>query len=492
MKTRATERVVIIGGGPAGLTAALRLVQQHQRPLVLEALDKPGGLARTETYRGYHFDIGGHRFYTKVREVRELWEAMLGEDFRLVPRQSRIYYKGRFYKYPLEPFNALSNLGVWECVRTMLSYFKSRVWPHPDEDTLEQWVTNRFGGRLYETFFKTYTEKVWGIPCDRIRADWAAQRIKGLSLKSAITHALFGRGDATSLISEFQYPRRGPGMMWEKVQRSIVAGGGQVELNTEAIELSCHQQRITRILTHSNSHTTEFRGRDYISSMPLNLLVTRINPSPPSEVLEAVGRLSYRDFILVGLIVKREHVFPDNWIYIHAPEVRVGRIQNFKNWSRDMVPDQSRTSLGMEYFCTQGDVIWAKSDAELIELATHELLEVGLVEEGDVEDGVVIRQPQAYPVYSDDYRQNVAVIRRYLDSIDNLQTIGRNGMHRYNNQDHSMLTGMGAARNLRSRGSVDLWGLNTDRSYSEDSSADDRLPEARQVKLDATPIRNAT
>ena len=280
-------------------------------------------------------------------------------------------------------------------------------------------------------------------------------------------------------------------MMWEEVQRKIIEGGGQVELNTETIELTCSNDRITRILAHANSHTTEFQGQNYISTMPLNLLVTRINPPPPTEILEAVGRLSYRDFILVGLIVKREHVFPDNWIYVHAPEVRVGRIQNFKNWSPEMVPDQSRTSLGMEYFCTRGDVIWAKSDTELIELATHEVGKLGLVRERDVEDGVVIRQPQAYPVYSDDYRQQVSVIRGYLDSIDNLQTIGRNGMHRYNNQDHSMLTGMGAARNLQRQGAVDLWRINTERSHYEDFSAEDHS-QNQQLQPDAAPLRQTT
>jgi len=464
--------VIIIGAGPAGLTAAHELAIRNVYPLVLEQSDKPGGLARTEVHWGYRFDIGGHRFFTKVDEVRRLWEEILGEEFVAVSRQSRIYYQGRFYSYPLQPLNALSNLGVIESCRVMLSYFKSKLRPHPDEDTFEQWVTNRFGGRLYETFFKTYTEKVWGIPCDRIQADWAAQRIRGLSLWSAVVNALFKTGKVKSLITEFQYPREGPGMMWEAFCRDATRRGGQVEFEAEVIEVQHRDNRVIGVLVHVDGRTAEYSTDQVISTMPLNLLVSRLNPPPPSEVLEAAGRLRYRDFILVGLVINRKEIFPDNWIYVHSPEVLVGRIQNFKNWSPDMVPDPSKTSLGMEYFCTQGDLIWARSDKELVELAMRELVTLGLADKAEVQDGVVIRQLKAYPVYTGEYRHDVDIIKKYLDTIENLQTIGRNGMHRYNNQDHSMLTAMLAVENMDGA-QHDLWAVNTERSYHEESMKHD-------------------
>ncbi len=459
--------VVIVGAGPAGLTAAYELTKAGIKPIVLEKADKVGGISRTETYKGYHFDIGGHRFFTKVEEVQQLWQEVLGEEFIKVPRLSRIYYQDRFFNYPLSLLNTLSNLGVFESFLILLSYFKAKWQPCPKEENLEEWVTNRFGQRLYKTFFKTYTEKVWGIPCTDIQAEWAAQRIKGLSLKTAVINALFKTNNTKTLIKEFDYPVLGPGMMWQRFQQAVEGKGGEVQLNTGVVRLEREGRRIKRIITRRDGELISIAGEQFVSSMPLNELIKRLDPLPPDDVLEAAQSLKYRDFLIVALIVNREHLFPDNWIYIHSPEVKVGRIQNFKNWSAAMVPDSSKTCLGMEYFCTKGDGLWTMSDTELLDLASRELVNLDLAKAEDVEDGFVLRQPKAYPVYDHEYRQHLEVIRNFLATIENLQTTGRNGMHRYNNQDHSMLTGLLAAKNILGE-QHDLWEVNTERSYHED------------------------
>ena len=439
---------IIVGAGPAGLAAAYELTQKGLQPIVLEKADKVGGLARTETYQGCHFDIGGHRFFSKIDQINRLWQEILGEDFLTVPRLSRIYYQGRFFNYPLGFLNALYNLGIIESLLVLLSYLKSQCRPYRQEETFEQWVSNRFGRRLYKTFFQTYTEKVWGIPCNSIRADWAAQRIKGLSLAAAVANTLFGNQKAKSLISEFAYPLQGPGMMWRRFQQKVEAGGGQVHLNSEVVSIAHNDGRLQRIRWVEGNETKEIPVRHVISSMPVTSLVARLDPKPTDQVLAAASSLSYRAFVLVGLIVDKRDLFPDQWIYVHSSDVRVGRIQNFKNWSAAMVPDPQKTSVGMEYFCTEGDEIWTMSDGELIDMASRELSALGLAEVDDVVDGFAVRQPHAYPVYDSEYSVHVKVIRDFLGTIDNLQTIGRNGMYRYNNMDHSMLTGMLAAQNI--------------------------------------------
>ena len=473
--------VAIVGAGPAGLTAAYELVKQGIIPVVLEKGDKVGGIARTETYKGYRFDIGGHRFYTKVAAVQQLWQEVLGNDFIKVPRLSRIYYRGRFFNYPISAFNTLFNLGIFESLLILLSYLKVRIKPLTEETTFEQWVINRFGERLYKTFFKTYTEKVWGIPCSEIQADWAAQRIKGLSLKTAIINALFGSNDTKTLIKEFDYPALGPGMMWEKFAEAVESKEGKVYLDTKVISFQREGNKIKSITAEQNGELVQFSADNFVTSMPVSALVARLEPQPPAEVLHAARSLRYRDFLIVSLIVDRKDLFPDNWIYIHSPEVKVGRIQNFKNWSAALVPDASKSCLGMEYFCSVGDEIWEMSDAELVELATRELVNLGLAKTADVEDGVVIRQLKAYPVYDGEYRGHLQVLEGFLKGIDNLQTIGRNGMHRYNNQDHSMLTGLLAARNILGE-KHDLWDVNTERSYYEDFTVD-RSKEKKDASL---------
>lgn len=470
--------VVVIGAGPAGLTAAYELVKLDMLVLVLEKDSQVGGISRTETYKGYRFDIGGHRFYTKVSEVEALWHEVLGSEFIEVDRLSRIYYGGKFYQYPIKLWNTLSNLGPVESIRVLLSYLKAKVrTPYPNEASLEEWVVNRFGERLYKMFFKIYTEKVWGIPCSEIRADWAAQRIKDLSLKRAVLNAFTKRSDATSLIERFRYPIHGPGMMWERFRQRVDSGSGKVQLNSSVECVHHAEDRITHISVQTPDGEVKIAADHLVSSMPITQLISRLSPAPPDTVIEAARGLSYRDFIVVALICDRPHLFPDNWIYVHSPEVMVGRIQNFKNWSPEMVPDASKTCLGMEYFCTVGDDIWNLSDVELQKLAARELAHIGLAREDEIVDGVVIRQRMAYPVYDEKYKQHLEVLKQYLDGFENLSTVGRAGMHRYNNQDHSMLTAILAVKNIMGE-EHDLWDVNVERSYHEQFT----LSEAKAAK----------
>jgi len=459
--------VVILGAGPSGLATAYELIKQGVQPIVLEKADKVGGIARTEAYKDYYFDIGGHRFFTKIDRVNKLWHEMLGEDFQKVRRISRIYYEGRLFNYPLNISNTLLNLGILESLLMILSYINTQFRPYSEEKTFEQWVSNRFGRRLYKTFFKTYTEKVWGIPCNKIQAEWAAQRIKGLSLMAAVTNALLGNNKAKSLIDEFHYPIKGPGMMWERFQKAIEDHGGKVKLNSEAIGLNHKNGRIISVSYLNEDKITEIHVDHLISSIPITKLIAALDPQPPAEVLRAAQKLSYRAFIIVVLIIDKQDLFPDQWIYIHNPNVKVGRIQNFKNWSAAMVPDPQKSSVGMEYFCTEGDETWTMPDNELVNLASQELSELGLSEIDRVIDSFIVRQPGAYPVYDPDYRDYLEVVKSYIASIDSLQTIGRSGMHRYNNMDQSMWGGMLAAQNFLGA-NHDLWEINEEKEYLEE------------------------
>jgi len=462
--------VAIIGAGPAGLTAAYQLAKAGLTSIVLEKGSNVGGIARTERYKDYHIDIGGHRFYTKIEEVNDFWQEVMGDDFLLRPRLSRIYYNRKFFYYPIRLFDALSNLGLWESSRIVASYILSQLRPYPQEETLEEWVSNRFGRRLYQIFFKTYTEKVWGIPCHEIKAEWAAQRIKGLSLPVAVRNALLRprHQSVKTLIEEFHYPRCGPGMLWEKVQAMVESQGHRVLLNHEVVHLALNNGHVCSLITVGpDGERIKIEAGHFISSMPLTELIQRLEPAPPQALLEATRRLTYRDFLTVALIVNQSDLFPDNWLYIHSPEVKVGRIQNFKNWSPHMVPNGHTTCLGLEYFCNEGDELWRLSDAELVELAKQEVARIDLVAEANVIDGVVFRQPKAYPVYTGEYKIYLEQIKAYLSGISNLQTTGRNGLHMYNNQDHSMLTAMLAVKNILGEQN-DIWAVNTERSYHEE------------------------
>lgn len=461
---------IVIGAGPAGLTSAYHLVKNQFLPLVLEKANLVGGISRTEVYKDYRFDIGGHRFYTKVGEVEALWQEVLEESFIQVPRLSRIFYNGKFFDYPLSFKSTLSNLGLIESSLIIWSYLKAKIqfiFDRKEPETFEEWVSHCFGERLYRTFFKTYTEKVWGIPCSQIQAEWAKQRIKGMSLKEAAFSVLFGRSNAKTLITKFKYPILGPGQMWEGFAEKIEKYGGQIKLNVEVTKLNHSKNRILSLEILHQEKLETVRVENVISSMPVTTLLHRLEPKPPISVLNAAKSLSYRDFLIVALIIDAPDLFPDNWIYIHNASFLVGRIQNFKNWSPKMVPNLSKTCLGMEYFCSEGDDLWELSDSELMKLAKKEIEGLGLTKANLVLDGTVLRQKKAYPVYDRDYYQYLVVIKDYLANFENLQTVGRNGMHRYNNQDHSMLTGLLAAKNILGE-KHDLWNVNTERSYYEE------------------------
>jgi protoporphyrinogen oxidase len=464
---------IVIGAGPAGLTAAYLLVSHGHDVRVFEKDRQVGGIARTVEYKGFRFDIGGHRFFTKVTAVNELWRAMLGSEFLRRPRLSRIYYQGKFFDYPLKPMNALFGLGLWNAFVALVSYVWSHLHPIRPEVSVEDWVSNRFGRRLYRIFFKTYTEKVWGIPCHTISAQWAAQRIKGLSLWTAITSMLLGRfrskggGQIKTLIEEFEYPRYGPGMMWEKFRAQIVKRGGRVELETGVRSLVHQNGRIGAVDIERDGRVERVRATAVLSTMPLRQLVYAFSPPAPPEVRAAADRLKYRDFITVALVVDSPDVFPDNWIYVHDEQVKLGRVQNFKNWSPDMVPDATKTCLGLEYFCFEGDGLWTMADRDLIELGRREMGLIGLIDPSKVIDGAVVRMPKAYPVYDEGYEDALAIVRKYLEGFTNLQVAGRNGMHKYNNQDHSMVTAMLAVQNLLGA-DHDVWAVNADDEYHEE------------------------
>jgi protoporphyrinogen oxidase len=478
MDPNLSARTVIMGGGPAGLSAAYELARQGRTPVVLESDEVVGGLARTVDYHGFLFDIGGHRFFTKSPEVQQLWQEILGPKLKERSRLSRIHYRNRFFLYPLKPLNALLGIGPIEALRVIASYLRWHYRPYRKVENFEQWVTNRFGKRLFEMFFRTYTEKVWGIPCSEIRADWAAQRIRNLSLLRVVRASLRrSKGNAIrSLVERFSYPERGPGQMWETLADRLEAMGHPVLKGRRVSRIFHHARAVTAVATEGRHGTERFDGGHFISSIPIRDLVRALRPAPPDNVLRAAESLRYRDFLLVGLIVNRKNICPDNWIYVHDPGVRVGRVQNFKNWSPAMVPNPDQTSLGMEYFVFENDDLWSSPDSQLIDLARREIEQLRLARADEISDGVVIRMPKAYPIYDRHWEQHVATIRSYVElHLPNLQLVGRNGMHRYNNQDHSMMTGMYAARNVMGAG-YDLWSVNSEAEYQEEQTESRRAP----------------
>jgi protoporphyrinogen oxidase len=469
--------VVIVGAGPAGLTAAYELGRRGHTGLVLEADDVVGGISRTVERDGWRFDIGGHRFFTKVPVVEDFWHEILpDEEFLLRPRLSRIHYKGKFFDYPLKASNALLNLGILESIRCVLSYLWARLRPPKDQSNFEGWVAARFGYRLYRIFFKTYTEKVWGVPATEIQADWAAQRIKNLSLAKAVVNAVLPKRNQkkiTTLIEEFSYPKYGPGMMWEVAREKVEAQGSKVMLRTPVTGIRHRDGPAVAVVAGSKGAVTEYPCSHVVSSMPLSTLIRAMDPPVPPEVRAAADGLHYRDFLTVALVVPEAAGFPDNWIYVHSPDVRLGRIQNFGSWSPYMVKE-GRTCLGLEYFVFEGDDLWTAPDEELVELGKRELEAIGLVDASQVEAGYVVRMPKAYPMYDEHYRVNVEVMRSWLEeNAPNVYPVGRNGMHRYNNQDHSMYTAMLAVENILGA-DHDIWSVNVEAEYHEEKLVDVR------------------
>ena len=472
--------VAIVGAGPAGLTAAYLLTKAGYSVCVLEKDEQyVGGISRTVEHKGYRFDIGGHRFFSKSKAVVDLWNEILPDDFIERPRMSRIYYEGKFYSYPLRAFEALRNLGLWRSTLCMLSYVKARLFPKPNVRSFEDWVSNQFGEKLFGIFFKTYTEKVWGMRCNEISADWAAQRIKGLSLWSAVTDGVkrsLGLNkrpndgmEAKTLLESFRYPRKGPGMMWDAARDFVVAGGNEVRMGHALHQLS-EDRASGRWNVQSRTKCGDIvsvTADHVISSAPMRELAGRLHPIPQTAV-NALD-LRYRDFLTVALMVKSKDLFPDNWIYIHDPRVTVGRIQNFRSWSPEMIPDADMACVGLEYFCFEGDGLWSMADEDLVALATEELATLGLCDPEDVDGGVVVRQEKAYPVYDDHYAENVEAMRAELAARHpSLHLVGRNGMHKYNNQDHAMMTAMLTVENIKAgRIKHDVWSVNEDAEYHE-------------------------
>ncbi len=473
------ETVAIIGAGPAGLTAAYLLSKAQVPVVVLEADPRyVGGISKTARYNGYYFDIGGHRFFSKSKEVEDLWMEILPEDMLDRPRSSRILYRGQFFSYPLKAGEALLKLGIFESIRCGFSYLWRQLFPVRKPRSFEDWVSNKFGFRLFSIFFKTYTEKVWGMSCKDISADWAAQRIKGLSLTTAVLAALFpkrkpasGQKVVKTLIDTFRYPRLGPGMMWEACAAKVQAMGGEVQMGRSVTNCSYDEESQHWTVTTQDAEGREHvvRAKHLISSAPVRELASMLTPELSAGPAHAASQLRYRDFITVVLILKDRGTFPDNWIYIHDPSVQVGRVQNFKSWSPEMVPDPDTTCYGLEYFCFEHTGLWALKDEELQELGKREIVKLGLARAEDILDSHVVRQRKAYPVYDDAYAEHVATVRTELERrFPTLHLVGRNGMHKYNNQDHSMMTAMLCVKNILAGERVyDLWRVNEDAEYHE-------------------------
>ncbi len=489
MKHDTSQTTLVLGGGPAGLTAGYLLGQANRNALVFEADDQVGGIAKTVERDGYRFDLGGHRFFTKSIEVETLWHEVLGDEFLRRPRMSRIYWNNRYLDYPLRGPDVVRKLGPVELARCMASYARAATRRNKVDDSLEDWVSNRFGRRLFELFFKSYTEKVWGVPTTEIRAEWAAQRIKGLSFFSAAKAAFFGNKDnkVKSLISEFNYPRFGPGQMWEAMRGAIEEQGGEVRLDARVESMELDGSRIASLVVGGETFESP---EAVISSLPLREVVEMISPAAPQSVIDAARGLRYRDFLTVALVLNGADPFPDNWIYIHEPSVRVGRIQNFRSWSPWMVPDPDKACVGLEYFCFAGDDLWTMDDDALVTLAANELERLRLAPAASVDRGFAIRVPKAYPIYDADYAERVETIRSWLDGIENLQQVGRNGLHRYNNSDHSMLTAMRAVDNLLTGAHHDIWAVNAESVYHETDVADEHpyrtAPETPEMQVLAT------
>ena len=482
--------VAIIGAGPAGLTAGYLLTKQGKSVAIIEKdATYVGGISRTVEHEGYRFDIGGHRFFSKSQQVVDLWNEILPDDFIQRPRMSRIYYEGKFYSYPLRAFEALGNLGILRSTACMLSYVWSKAFPIREVKSFEDWTSNQFGKKLYSIFFKTYTEKVWGMPCNEMSADWAAQRIKGLSLWGAVLDGLKrslglnkrpNDGQAVkTLLETFRYPRLGPGMMWDAARDKIIATGqGHLFMGNSLKQLAAEGESGWRLSAAGPEGEVVIRAAHAISSAPMRELAARLHPLPATTI--QAKNLKYRDFLTVALMVEGEDLFPDNWIYIHDSKVKVGRVQNFRSWSPEMVPDESMACVGLEYFCFEGDGLWSMSDEDLVGLATSEMKTLGLVDPRKVKSGAVVRQEKAYPVYDEDYAANVDAMRRELEEKHpTLHLVGRNGMHRYNNQDHAMMTAMLTVENiLAGRRLYDTWCVNEDAEYHEagDEGAEKALP----------------
>lgn len=465
-------KVVIIGAGPAGLATAYELIRNDKQKrfeiLILESDFQVGGLSKTIEYKGYRFDLGGHRFYTKFPEINTFYKTFLSKQMLIRKRLSRIYYRGKFYNYPLSAMNALKNLGLQESLNIFSSWAIRQFKKYPDEKTFNAWVANRFGDKLFQIFFKSYTEKVWGIPTSKLSADWAAQRIQDFNLIKALSEAIFkiSSGSKTT-VTQFYYPKLGPGMLYERLKTKIVKEGVKIYFNQQVSSFHLEKNKISAVIVKTKNNKLRQISADLVvSTMPFNQLLSYLNP--PVQIKRQIQHLKFRNFITVNLIIN-SNPFPDQWIYIHEPNVKVGRIQNFKNWSPYMVkPNENKTPIGMEYFCNIDDPLWSMSDQQLLDMAQEEIVKIGLVQHSDIIDGFVCRVQNAYPVYQFNYQKPLKSAKRYISKFENLYLCGRGGLFRYNNQDHSILTGFYVARNIISGNkNNDVWSINEDDNYLE-------------------------
>lgn len=465
-------KIAVIGAGPAGMTAAYEISKQLGKQVsaldVFEKSDRVGGLSRSIDLWDQRVDLGPHRFFSHDTKINTLWLEVVRDRYNIVNRQTRIYYKKRFFDYPIRAFNALIGLGIFEAVRCFFSYLAERMFPTRDTSTFEGWVISRFGKRLYSIFFKTYSEKLWGISCTELDSDFAAQRIKKLSLFEAIKNAIFqGKGNKhATLVDQFAYPIGGTGSVYESMQEQIENRGGQVHVNT-GVEKVITSGGVTHSLQLENG---EIREYDHIiSTMPISLLVERL-PEVPLPVLEQAKKLTFRNTILVYLRVDRSNLFTDQWLYIHEQSVDVGRVTNFRNWLPSVYGKSGSSILCLEYWCYFDDELWNQDQEELIIKAGKEIVRTGLVNEGDVKEGHVVRLPRCYPVYFSGYRDIMKPVEAYLTSVEGLHAIGRYGAYKYNNQDHSILMGMRVSENILDNAGHDLWAINTDYEVYQESS----------------------
>jgi protoporphyrinogen oxidase len=465
-------RIAVIGAGPAGMTAAYELSKHLGKGVtaldVFEKSDRVGGLSRSIELWDQRVDLGPHRFFSHDSRINSLWLEVVRDRYSIVERQTRIFYKKRFFDYPIRAFNALNGLGLFEAARCLASYMMERLFPTRDTSTFEGWVTSRFGRRLYTIFFKTYSEKLWGISCTELDSDFASQRIKKLSLFEAIKNAMApGRGNKhATLVDQFAYPLGGTGSVYEAMQEFIQGNGGNVMVDTGVEKVVTSGGKVTSLQLENG----EIREYDHIvSSMPISLLVERL-PEVPESVVESARQLKFRNTILVYLRVDHTDLFPDQWLYIHEPSIQVGRVTNFRNWVPSIYGDSTSTIICLEYWCYFDDPFWNQEEDQLVEAASREIVHTGLARQELIREGYVVRLPRCYPVYFRGYRKILEPVERYLNSVEGLHVIGRYGAYKYNNQDHSILMGLRVAENIVNNAGHDLWDINTDYEIYQESS----------------------
>ena len=480
------DSIYILGAGPAGLAAAYTLNKLGYSVVVVERDSRVGGLAKSFERQGFLLDFGPHRFYTKLTPVLKLWDEVLGSEQVTVDRLTRIYYNNKYFSYPLKARQVLVALGLKETVRILLSYVRSRLFPNKNPQNFAQWVTSKFGRRLFEIFFQGYTEKLWGIPCQEISADWAAQRIKGLSLAKAIRNAILGNdGKVKNMIDRFQYPKYGSGQLYENIAETLQKNNQTLLLNTEVTQIHHTEGKVTQ-LTLKNRQTGEEETVNcggVISSIPITVFLQQLQHPPSDRILNHAKSLKFRHTILVYVIVESSQLFPDNWLYINDPRVEVGRVTNFANWSPHILPNSHQTPLCCEYWCDFDQPLWQQDEGQLIEKAERELRKIHLLNNEKVSGGFVVRLPRTYPIYAGNYKTALAEIQDYLQKFDNLQLVGRYGSFKYNNQDHSLLMGILAAENVLTPGKHDLWSVNSDSEYVEEASADVQTTPAKPTRV---------